>query len=298
LVKRRLLITGSSGFIGKSLRGAIEDNKFEVIGLDRTATYPGDLRIDLRDDQVNHLIESFKPEIIVHLAAQIDVSSSFEDPVEDFLVNSLGTLKLIRSGIHSNCKNFVYIASGGAVYGAPDKLPSLETDKDFPMSPYGISKNVGEQYLRVLTGGTDMQWTSLALSNCYGGFELHKRGVIYEFWKALSMEHSPTIYGPENSRDFINIEDVESAILLAINKPLNQRVNISSNTEISLLQLFNKMKNLMGVEIEPLLFPAKNGDVKRSRLDNSNALKLLGWKPKISIEKGLAKILENERNYG
>lgn len=298
MVKRRLLITGSAGFIGSSLRKMIDETKFEVIGLDKVASNPGDLSLDLRDNRIIDFIASYRPEVIIHLAAQIDVSKSFEDPEEDLMVNSLGTLRLIKSGITSGCKNFIYIASGGAVYGAPENLPSLESERDSPLSPYGISKNVGEQYLRVLASRTEMQWTSLALSNCYGNFESHRRGVIYEFWKSLTKGTNPVIYGPDNTRDFVNVDDVISAILLSISCPTNQRVNISSNTETSLMELFLKMKNLTKSNVDPILMPAKNGDVARSCLDNKLARQLLGWQPTIALDEGLSSILNKSRISG
>ena len=166
-------------------------------------------------------------------------------------------------------------------------MPLTERSPERPVSPYGLSKRLGEDYVRVLSAKAGTSWTSLALSNCYGQVEDHQRGVIFQFWKALSEERVPTIYGPDVTRDFIHVSDVVAAILKAIENPINTRVNVSSQTEISLLDLYRKIATIIKSEIEPNILSSKSGDVLRSSLSNQKAKELLGWKPLINLESGL-----------
>jgi UDP-glucose 4-epimerase len=130
-------------------------------------------------------------------------------------------------------------------------------------------------------------WTSLALSNCYGKVSTHPRGVIFEFFRKIDSGESPVINGISVTRDFIHVSDVASAIKASIGNPTNCRLNISSNTEISLGELFDKIAQILRSGVKPIVNPPREGDVLRSRLDNSKAFKMLKWKPKIGIDEGL-----------
>jgi UDP-glucose 4-epimerase len=121
----------------------------------------------------------------------------------------------------------------------------------------------------------------------------HGRGVIYQFWRALTQKEIAKIYGPEVTRDFVHVEDVADAICLAIQKPVNRRVNISSNTEISLIDLYKMIAAELGSSLTPETYGANAGEVLRSKLDNSLALELLGWSPKIDLKAGIKSALSD-----
>ena len=126
-----------------------------------------------------------------------------------------------------------------------------------------------------------------ALSNIYGSVLSRKAGVIFEFWNALSKGRPPVIYGKDVTRDFLHVDDAVKAVVLASLKPTNTRVNISSSTEITLLSLYEMIRGHLGVELEPIIKAARNGEILRSCLDNTKAKNVLNWSPKINLETGI-----------
>lgn len=285
----RILVTGSEGFIGKAAVIALEAAGHEVVTLDLQLSnssrkhYVGDIRtLDL--DSVFH---QSKPDAVVHLAAQVIVTDSFIDPFHDLEVNALGTLKLIQASIKSGCPNFCYIHSGGAVYDSNAVLPLTEQSPERPVSPYGLTKKIGEGYVRVLSEVAGSSWSSLAYSNVYGPVITHGRGVIFEFWKALSTGKSATIFGKDVTRDFLYIDDAVRAIVLAVARPTNKRINISSGSEINLFHLYQLISKQLNTEIVPKIELARAGEILRSCLSNIAAQKTMGWIPEISLEKGI-----------
>jgi len=284
---KKVLVTGSGGFIGRHLIDAMKNTDYEVFTLDVKSKRFKDSSVVISTAELVPLFSRIRPDVVVHLAAQVDVTESFVNPVRDLQVNGIGTLNVLNASQSADCANFVYVASGGAIYDSNSPMPLTEKSPERPVSPYGLSKRLGEDYVRVLSAKAGTSWTSLALSNCYGQVEDHQRGVIFQFWKALSEDRIPTIYGRDVMRDFIHVSDVVAAILKAIERPINTRVNISSQTEISLLDLFNKIADLMKSDIRAVVLDSKIGDVLRSCLSNQKAEELLGWKPLVSLDEGL-----------
>jgi len=283
----RILITGASGFIGQSLCVALNELNAIFIGTDLYPHSSSVLKIDIRDPNSLKIIGDFKPDAIVHLAAQADVAESFRNPIVDLESNILGTVNLLQAAIMGGVRNFIYIASGGAIYDENRIRPTNESDTLNLKSPYGISKIAGEFYVKVLADRYGLTWSSLALSNCYGPVSQCKKGVIYQFWEKLSKKVSPTINGPLTTRDFIYVSDVIGAIIAAIENPTNCRVNISTGKETSLVDLFAVISKHMDAQIVPIIGELDSVEVARSCLDNSLAKSLLGWKPKILVDEGI-----------
>jgi UDP-glucose 4-epimerase len=283
----RVIVTGASGFIGKNLCNALIDLGIEFIGTDLKPHNSTILELDLRDSASPQFIAALKPELIIHLAAQIDVNRSLLDPKLDLETNILGTLNLVSGAISGNAQHIIYISSGGAIYAQNQHFPIKENGILGPRSPYGISKLAGELYVKALSEQSNVQWTSLALSNCYGLVTDQQKGVIFNFWKSLVSNESIFINGQETSRDFIHVDDVVHAILLAMDKPTNCRVNISTGRETTLETVFNLVSEKMGRTAEASLRPLPLGELTRSCLDNSLARDLLGWEPKILISDGI-----------
>jgi UDP-glucose 4-epimerase len=285
---KRIVITGASGFIGRETVKKLSNSaEFEIYTIDIVGSGSNHFNLDIN----SHLLESkfleIEPDVVIHLAAQVDVTASIDKPILDLTANAIGTLNLLNAARGAGTREFIFIGSGGAIYDSSNKMPVRENGNIHPVSPYGVSKYAAESYVRILAESYGMQWTSLALSNCYGDIASHGRGVIFAFCKSLIAGLPPQINGPDVTRDFIHVQDVANAIFLAIGKKLNCRINISSNTETSLLELFSQISEILQIQIEPNKLSPREGDVLQSRLDNSRAAELLGWKPEISLNEGL-----------
>ena len=289
---QKILITGSEGFIGKALALALHSAGYEVITLDQTGEGNNSYKCDIRDRELADVFKKVRPNVVVHLAAQIDVMTSIEDPILDLEINGIGTLNVLQASIGSGVTEFIYINSGGAIYDPSSNLPMAENSAIKPLSPYGVSKFIGENYVRILCEKNGTKWTSLALSNCYGPISQNKKGVIYEFAKGIAKGDPLVIYGTHMTRDFIFIDDVVRGIIMALGKSNNQRVNISSGIETNILQLFIKIRNLFGSSIEPIIKESRFGEIQQNSLSNLLAKDTFGWEPQVDIDDGLIKSLE------
>ena len=290
---KRVLVTGSSGFIGSALCRQLDQMKeiYQVYTLNRSGEGQNHIRADITIDNLTSKIIDINPEVIVHLAGNVSVPFSVEFPLEDFNVNARGTLALLLAAKNTGCKNFVYVTSGGAIYDSSAPIPFNESSPINPVSPYGLSKYVGEGYVRVLSEARGSEWSSLAISNVYGSVRLQKQGVVYRFWNDLQNGIIPRVFGASVARDFIHIHDVVDALIKVIEKPVNCRINISSNTSTKLLDLLGEIINIMGSDTSPTIEEAKFGDVIVSQLDNSKAKNLISWYPQVDLMNGLERSL-------
>jgi UDP-glucose 4-epimerase len=293
----RLLVTGSAGFIGRPTVVALRKLGHEVFTLDIHGDAKDNFSVDIVDADLEDIFQEVKPQAVIHLAAQVNVSDSFQDPIRDIEVNGIGTIRLVLASVKSGCKNFIYVGSGGAIYDSTTRMPLTEDSLENPVSPYGLSKRIGEGYVRILSEKYGTGWTSLALSNCYGPVLEHGRGVIFQFWNAISHGKKPFINGADVTRDFIYIDDVVRAIVLSIAEPINQRINISSATEVSLLDLYKNVQKVMGSNVEPEIRAPLFGDVLRSCLSNTKAMNFLKWSPEIDLADGLVRCLVKSDNH-
>jgi UDP-glucose 4-epimerase len=234
---------------------------------------------------------------IVHCAAQTDVRKSVEDPTLDLMSNGLGTLNLLEFAAQIGVANFVYINSGGAIY-VNEELPLSEKSFIAPSSPYGISKFVGEEYVRILSAKFGFEWSSLALSNVYGDVVKNKKGVIYEFTNSLLRNKTPIIYGKEITRDFIYVDDVIRAIEKSLVASTQCRVNISSNLETSIYEIYDLVAGQLNSKIKPEIKAPRFGEIMRSKLDNSLAREKLDWNPLVSVIDGVKISLANIDQLG
>jgi UDP-glucose 4-epimerase len=289
---QKILITGSEGFIGKALALALSSAGYGVVTLDQSDIGNSSYKCDIRDGKLAAIFKQESPNIVVHLAAQIDVMKSIKDPILDLEINGVGTLNVLQASIGAGVGEFIYINSGGAIYDPSSNLPITESSTIKPLSPYGISKFVGESYVRILCEENGIKWTSLALSNCYGPISLNQKGVIYEFAKDITGGKSPVIYGENFTRDFIFIDDVVRAIILTLGNSNNQRINISSGIETNILQLFIKVRELLRSDVEPVIKESRFGEIQQNSLSNLLAKEILGWSPQVELDKGLIKSLE------
>ena len=283
----RIGVTGAEGFIGTNVTQLLRENGMEVHTTDLFGIGIYHSVMDLTTSDLETFVTTLNPDVIVHLAAQVDVSESFKHPRRDLNINGVGTLELLLAARKAGTKKFIFVGSGGAIYDSNSPMPVNEEAKTHPVSPYGLTKLLAEGYVRIICEEFGIEWVSLALSNCYGDVKVHKRGVIHSFYTCLINGQKPVINGPDVTRDFVHVSDVARAVLLAISKTPNCRVNISSNTEVSLLDLFIQVAQILEIETSAEIRPIREGDVLRSRLDNGTARKLLDWRPEIDLASGL-----------
>jgi dTDP-glucose 4,6-dehydratase len=305
----RALVTGGCGFIGSHLVEALINRNCEVVVLDDLST--GKIanlksvercknftfvRGDIRNfDLVKTVVKDV--EVIFHEAAIPSVVRSVENPLLTHEVNVTGTLNVLRAGLDAGVKRFVY-ASSSSVYGDVKVLPKREDMPTFPISPYGVSKLAAEQYCRAFHRVYGLQTVCLRYFNVYGPRQTYGpySGVITIFINRILRGESPVIYGDgKQTRDFTNVVDVVHASFLAakIKGAVGEVFNIATGKPTTINILAKKILKLCGRnDVEPKYAPPRSGDVRFSYADISKAQKILGYKPSVELNEGLAKLIE------
>lgn len=311
----KVLVTGAAGFIGSHLVDRLLASGEEVLGLDDLSS--GSLaniaparrdhtgrftfsRMDIRSDAVVDLIRREAPEVIFHLAAQVDVRKSVSDPIHDAMVNIIGTINVLHGAEQAGTRKVVFTSSGGCIYGEPgeDRLPVGEDQFHLPVSmpesPYGVSKRVMLDYLRYFKAVKGLDYTALALANVYGprqepASEVGLEGQVVAIFTRRMLERKPcTIYGDgTQTRDFVYVDDVVSAFVSAAEKGSGELVNIGSGEELSVNELFAHLGEITDSSMEANYAPARPGELDRIVLDNSKARELFGWSPQVPLAEGL-----------
>jgi UDP-glucose 4-epimerase len=293
----KVLITGGAGFIGSMILEEVLTKGWEPIIVDNLSagnisTIPKGVpfyQIDIRSHNLEEVFRLNKPEIVIHQAAQISVEYSKHHPKEDCEINIVGTINLLDLCVKYKVSKFIF-ASSAAVYGATKNVPILETNELKPISFYGLSKWMSEQYIKLYHNQHGLSYTILRYSNVYGVGQnpLGEAGVISIFTNKI-IKHQPlTVYGEgSQTRDFIFVRDVAKANLQAVSFGDNKTFNISTGKPISLNRLIEHLKNITQTPIEIKYEPARLGDIKESFLSNDLAKKLLNWEPKACLEAGL-----------
>jgi UDP-glucose 4-epimerase len=306
----RTLVTGGAGFIGSNLVDALLERGDDVTVLDNLSTgrrvnLDGALangarlaEVDIRDDAgVGALFADVRPELVFHLAAQIDVRKSVEDPYFDAAVNVGGTANVLEAARATEAGRVIFISTGGALYGegADKELPLPESTPIAPLSGYGQSKYAAEGYLGLFERLHGLSGMSLRLGNVYGPRQdpLGEAGVVAIFCGLLKNGGRPTVYGDgSQTRDYIYVGDVVSAALAAGATRLGGAVNIGTGREASVLDLVEILSGIEGREdFTPEFAPERAGEVQRISLDAALAERELGWKPGTTLEQGLAQTL-------
>ena len=298
------LVTGGAGFIGSHLCDRLLAEGHRVVAVDDLSTgrianlseargYGNEFtffNMDVRADGLLSLFERHRPEVMMHVAAQAAVSTSVVDPVHDAAVNVMGLLNLMECCVKTGVRKVVYAASGGTLYGEPRKLPVKETAIGRPVSPYGISKKVGIDYLAYYEREHGVAFTALALANVYGPRQNPdgEAGVVAIFASRMLVGQTPTIFGDGNqTRDYVFVDDVVHAFALAAGRGDGRLVNVGTGLETSVNGLSRLLAALSGFTGQPSQGPARPGDLRRSALDPSLAEEVLGWRPWTHLEDGL-----------
>lgn len=303
----KILITGGAGFIASHVADAYIELGHEVVIVDNLST--GNLKnlnpkakfieADITNkEKIQEIIKTERPEVINHHAAHIQVGYSVKNPQFDAENNIIGLLNIMEAAKEVPIKKVIMAATGGAMYGNK-QTPFNETMKAEPLSPYGISKRAGELYLNYYHELYQIPFISLRYSNVYGPRQnAHgESGVIAIFTEMIADGKSPAINGSgTHTRDYVYVEDVARANVLALNSDFVGELNIGTKTEISTNEVFRKVVNEMGVNIEEKHIEERPGEQVTSSLDYSKATEILGWEPRVDFDEGVKRVVEWYKN--
>ncbi|HEV3229473.1 MAG TPA: SDR family oxidoreductase [Solirubrobacteraceae bacterium] len=306
----RALVTGGAGFIGSHIVDSLLERGHRVAVIDDLSTgreenLDGALaagailhRADIRDGQAVHeLVTGEAPEVIFHLAAQIDVRRSVAEPAFDARTNVEGTVNLLEAARQAGVGRFVFSSTGGAIYGETDRLPTPESVEPNPEAPYGLSKYCGEGYCQLYRRLHGLSTVTLRYGNVYGPRQdpLGEAGVVAIFCGRLQEGRRPTVFGDgTQTRDYVYVGDVVRANLAAVEHPdASGKFNIGTGRETSVLDLVDALRELSGrSDFEPEFAPARLGEIQRSCLDVGRARAELGWSAETELLEGLRLTLE------
>ena len=254
--------------------------------------------LDVRTSEFVDLIAHRQPEVVFHLAAQADVRVSVERPRFDAEVNVIGTLQALEGARAAGTRKVVYAASGGTLYGEPGAkdLPVTEQHDWRPLSPYGVSKMAGIDYLVAYRELHGVEFTALALANVYGPRQNPhgEAGVVAIFAGALLGGQACRIFGDgSQTRDYVFVDDVVDAMVRASVKGDGLVLNVGTATETSVNDLYGLVAAAAGSALEPEHAPARPGEVQRSALDPARAKLHLGWKPWTELAAGVAAVVHH-----
>jgi UDP-glucose 4-epimerase len=297
-----ILITGGAGFLGSHLADLYAKQGDRVIIIDhhkrdklrfipeRAEVY----KLDFSDPKVHEIIHESRPDVVVHLAAQISVSHSLAHPVEDAERNIIASLKLLEWCKEVGVGKFVFASSAGAIYGDHSILPTPLVHDSRPLSPYGIAKLTFEHYLHSAQITHGLPWTSVRFSNLYGPRQqvakpIGEGNVISLFLDKLLVTGEPfTVFGDGSAtRDYLYADDAVNVLVAAAASGYSGVVNAGTGTELSVLKLIESLERIHDRKHLAVHAPKRVGEVERSSIDPASAKEVLGWEPQISFVQGL-----------
>ncbi len=298
-------MTGAAGFIGSHLVDRLLADGHSVTGLDDLSTGRLDnladaratkglsfSRFDITSDGLAFLVARDRPDVVCHLAAQLDVRRSVADPLHDTRTNVLGTVNVLEACVRAEVPRVVFTSSGGTVYGEPVSLPVSERAALAPASPYGAAKAAGEGYLAAYGRLHGLAGVALRLGNVYGPRQdpHGEAGVVAIFARALLAGAPTRIFGDgTSSRDYVHVDDVVDAVLRCLGgKGDGRRLNIGSGTATTVRELHRLVAASAGAPDAPTFAPARPGELQAIALDGSAARRTLGWEPAVGLSDGLA----------
>jgi len=299
----RVLVTGGAGFIASHVSDRLLDRGFDVAIVDNLATgkrenIPAGARfheVDVRDARLAEVFEAERPDIVIHHAAQMDVRKSVTDPRYDADVNLLGTLNLLECCRVHGTRKVVYAGTGGAMFGEAAYLPVDEKHPVQPISPYGVSKHTVEHYLYAYRANFGLDYTVLRYPNVYGPRQdpHGEAGVVAIFSLQLLNGETPRIFGDgTKTRDYCYVGDIVEANMLAIERGSDGLFNIGRGIEVSDRQVFESVRDAVGVDIEPEYAPTRPGEVEHIALDATLARETLGWEWKVDLAEGVGRAVD------
>ena len=308
----RAVVTGGAGFIGSTLVDRLVARGDDVLIIDdlssgsadnladAQATGSGTVELavaDIGETGTAELVAGHRPDVVFHLAAQPAVRFSVDAPVSDARTNVIGLLRVLDGAHAGGARKVVFASSGGTIYGEADPalLPFDEDTPQQPLSPYGVAKLAGGQYLDVYRVLHGLAGTTLALANVYGPRQdpHGEAGVVAIFAGRLLSGQPCTVFGTgEQTRDFVYVDDVTDALLVAVERADGQLLNIGTGGETSVNDLYRTMAAMGGGPEDPVRGSARPGELDRSALDPPRAASELDWRPVTSLDDGLQATLD------
>ena len=295
---RKALVTGGAGFIGSHMVDRLLKLEYDVVVIDNLSN--GKIKnldsaavfhhTDISQPAMADIIQREQPDLVFHMAAQTSVTQSTQDPIADTNANVLGTLRVLEASRRVGVEKIIYSCTGGALYGDPETIPVTDDAPIAPVSPYGMSKWMAEEYLDFYYRQYRLRYTSLRYGNVFGPRQdpHGEAGVIAIFSQAMLEGKQPQIFGDgTQERDFISVFDVIDANLAAIERGDGKAMNVATGEPTSVNRMFELLQGITGYKWDPLHAPQRAGEVYRIALDWSQAAQVLGWSPKISLEEGL-----------
>ncbi len=305
----RTLVTGAAGFIGSTLVDRLLADGHSVVGVDDlssgNSTNLGQaerhdvfefVKADIVDADLTGLLSDTKPEVIFHLAAQISVSRSVDEPQFDASVNVVGTVRLAEAARQAGVRKIIHTSSGGSVYGVPPEYPTNEETPVNPSSPYAASKVCGEVYLKMYRNLHGLDSSYIAPANVYGPRQdpHGEAGVVAIFARALLAGKPTKIFGDgSDTRDYVFVDDVvDGFVRVAGEAGGGERFNVGTGVETSTRQLHSAIALAAGKPDEPEFHPPRLGDIRRSCLDVTRAKNVLGWAPRVQLVDGVSRTVD------
>ena len=311
---KKVLVTGGAGFIGSHVVDGYLQQGWKVVVVDDLSSGKKEnlnekakfYQMDIADERLDKIFAEEKFNLVNHHAAQIDVRVSVKKPMFDAEVNILGTLNLLNNCIKHGVSNFVFISSGGVVYGEPTDLPVDEHYPKNPLSPYGVSKHTIEHYLHYYRKTYGLNYLSLRYGNVYGPRQdpYGEAGVIAIFTRQMLRGKRPKIFGDgEQLRDYIHVSEVVNINLLASQKikSLNERkpgspddlaYNVGTGKGSSVNLLYQLLAEIADFKGKPIAAPERKGEIRRIFLNTDKAKKELDWQPQLALREGLEKTVD------
>jgi UDP-glucose 4-epimerase len=299
----KVLVTGGAGFIGSHLVDRLVQEGHEVVIVDNLST--GKRRhlnraarfckLDIQSWRLERVFRNERPNIVMHLAAQMDVRKSVEDPIFDAQVNVLGTLNVLQQAIKHGVRKVVFSSSGGAIYGEQEIYPVPESHVTRPLSPYGISKFCGEQYLSYYQRVSGLQIVSLRYANVYGPRQDPdgEAGVVAIFIQKLLNNEQAIVNGNgRQTRDFIYVDDVVEANLAVMGQETQGTYNVGTGEETSINDLLRILIAHTNSTCKEIHGPAKTGEQVRSVIDSNKLRQELSWEPRTELSEGLKRTVD------
>ena len=299
----KVLVTGGAGFIGSHLVDRLIQEGHEVVVVDNLSTGKRRnlnraarlVKLDIQSWRLERIFRNERPHMVMHLAAQMDVRKSVEDPMFDAQVNVLGTLNVLQQSIKHGVRKVVFSSSGGAIYGEQEIYPAPESHVTRPLSPYGVSKLCGEQYLSYYQRVNGIQIVSLRYANVYGPRQdpEGEAGVVAIFIQKLLNNEQAIVNGNgRQTRDFVYVEDVVEANLAAMGQDIQGTYNVGTGEETSVNDLLGILVRHTNSTCKEVHGPAKGGEQARSVIDSGKLRQELSWESRTELSEGLKRTVD------
>ena len=302
----KIIITGGAGFIASHVADVYIKAGHAVAIIDNLSTgFRKNInpkakfyKADIRDRAaIDRIFKREKPEIANHHAAIAEVVKSLRDPIPTLDVNVLGTTNILLAfGNHGRGvnKKFIFSSTGGAIYGEPKKIPADEATPAMPLSPYGLSKLLGEEMIEFYARQYGFRYCIFRYPNVYGPRQNPRgeAGVVAIFGGLMKEGRQPTIFGDgTKARDYMFVTDIARANLLAIRKGIHETINLGWGKKITDRTIFKTIAEALDYHGKPMYAPYRKGEVYQIAIKAERAKKILGWSPKITFAEGIKKTI-------